>query len=49
MTQFNVKCSPELKKQFFEACKELDTTASKEVREFMRQFLKKHSQKEFKL
>ncbi|HDZ9263654.1 TPA: hypothetical protein RUZ02_003458 [Vibrio cholerae] len=32
------------KEQFVELCKRMDTTASREIRQFVRDYLKKHSQ-----
>lgn len=41
-----VKIERELRDAFVETCKEMDTTAAREVRQFIRNFLKKHGQRE---
>lgn len=41
-----VKCDRELRDAFFEACGRMDTTASREVRRFMRSYLAKYGQEE---
>lgn len=41
-----VKCNKETKKEFISLCKEVDTTASREIRRFMQQFIKENSETE---
>ena len=38
--QMMIKLDKELKKEFNELCKDLDTSASREIRHFMRDFVK---------
>lgn len=38
-----VKCNKEMKKEFISLCKEVDTSASREIRRFMQQFIKENS------
>ena len=40
----NVSLEPENWQQFMSLCKQLDTTASREVRRFVREFLRSHKQ-----
>lgn len=41
-----VKCNRDVKKEFISLCKEIDTTASREIRRFMQQFIKENSETE---
>lgn len=43
--QILVKLDKELKKEFNTLCEELDTSASREIRHFMRDFVKSHKNK----
>ena len=44
-SQLLIKVERTLKEAFLASCKERDTTASREIRHFMRGCLKKHGQK----
>jgi len=41
---FNFKCDTDLKDAFVDTCDKLDTTASRELRAFMRKYIAKHGQ-----
>lgn len=41
-----VRCDKELRDAFIDACGRMDTSASREVRRFMRSFLTKYGQEE---
>ena len=41
-SQFVIRIDPEERDQFVELCDELDTTAAREIRHFMRKFVTKH-------
>jgi len=41
--QLLVKINKDDKKEFIKVCKELDTSASREVRHFIKKFIKEHS------
>lgn len=43
--QLMIKLDKELKKEFNHLCKDLDTSASREIRHFMREFVEKHTKK----
>lgn len=43
--QLMIKLDKDLKKDFNKLCKELDTSASREIRHFMRDFVEKHTKK----
>ena len=40
-----IKINKEQKKEFIQLCKDADTTASREVRDFIKQFVDKHKEK----
>lgn len=44
-TSLPVRVDQHLKDAFIEACRSNDTTASQELRRFMRDYVKKHAQK----
>lgn len=44
-SQLLIKVEKSLKDAFLATCKERDTTAAREIRSFMRDYLKKHGQK----
>lgn len=44
MSQLPVRVEQELKNSFIAACKSQDSTASQELRKFMRDYVNKHSQ-----
>lgn len=46
---FSMKCEANLLKTFKEVCESNDRTASQTVRDFMREYIKKHRQGELKL
>ena len=43
--QFAIRVPKDLKDGFVESCKSQDTTASRELRRFMNEYVKKHGQK----
>ena len=43
-TQFTIKVSNDLKKTFLDVCRNQDTTASQEIRNFMRAYIAKNGQ-----
>ena len=45
--QLVVRLEHELRDQFVEACQDLDTSASRELRRFMKRFVKRYEQGEF--
>lgn len=44
MSQLPVRVEQDLKQSFISACKSQDSTASQELRKFMREYVKKHNQ-----
>lgn len=40
-----IKINKEQKKEFIQLCKDADTTASREVRDFIKKFVDKHKEK----
>ena len=40
-----VKINKEQKKEFIELCKDVDTSASREVRNFIKKFIEEHTEK----
>jgi len=46
--QLPIKLDAELKDAFLSACKDNDTTASQELRNFMREYIRKHQPDLFK-
>jgi len=44
MSQLPVRVEQDLKNSFIAACKSQDSTASQELRKFMRDYVNKHSQ-----
>jgi len=49
MQLMNVRVEPELKDAFLQTCKNQDTTAAREVRQFMRKFVAKNAQESMRL
>ena len=47
--QIVIKCSEELRKSFVSICKKEDSNASREIRNFMRDYIKKNGQNELEL
>lgn len=41
-----VKCNRDVKKEFISLCKEVDTTASREIRNFMQNYIKENKTKD---
>ena len=41
---FNIKVEEDIKNRFVSVCKNQDTSASMEIRKFMKEYLSKHSQ-----
>lgn len=48
-TQLTIKVPKTLRDAFSKACQQQDTTASREIRAFMREYLKRHGQKDLEL
>ncbi|MBJ8484814.1 MULTISPECIES: hypothetical protein [Acinetobacter] len=46
MSQLPVRVEQDLKENFIAACKSQDSTASQELRKFMREYVKKYNQLE---
>lgn len=44
--QLIIRVSKEERKAFVDLCEEIDTTAAREIRHFMRQFIARHQQEE---
>lgn len=42
--QFSFACDTELKDAFVETCKDMDTSAARELRAYMRKYIAKHGQ-----
>lgn len=47
--QLVTKCPKDLRETFVKVCKQQDTNASREIRAFMRDYIKKHGQSEMKI
>ena len=45
-SQFLIRISTAEREQFIQVCEELDTTAAREIRQFIRGFIKKHKSAE---
>ena len=45
--QLVLRLNKDLRNRFVDACQELDTTAAREVRRFIKQFLKRYDRGEF--
>lgn len=41
-SQLLIRISSEEREQFVQLCEQLDTTAAREIRQFIRKFIKKH-------
>ena len=45
-SQLLIRISTEEREQFVQLCEQLDTTAAREIRQFIRKFIKKHEPNE---